>query len=307
LLASLAALFLLSSCLKDENVENRIYGPQGTEDIKIVEIHDGPERVYSYDASSTPTDYEVLEVRLNAPAESDVTVTLEHDQSLIDDYNAANGTTYAALPSNIYTLNGLTVTIPRGSISKAVTVNLKSEDLIAGPYALGLKIASSSDASYNVSGNYNTMLAVLGAKNKYDGIYDLEYSSTGWAAYGIYDSPTLLHYGHHALITAGGASVEVFNEELHTPLLAGITSGGGATAFGAVTPVFVFDPATDKLINVINTTPDDGRGRALKLDPAVTDSRYDPATKTIYASFILSQNGRPDMKITEVLTYVGSR
>ena len=156
LLTFLAGAFVFTSCLKDENVTNRIYGPQGTEDIKIVEIHDGPDQIYSFDASSTAADYEILEIRLNAPAQSDVTVTLENDQSLIDAYNAANGTTYAALPSSIYTLNGLSVTIPKGSNSKKVTINLKSEDLIAGPYALGLKLTGSSDASYTVSGNYRT-------------------------------------------------------------------------------------------------------------------------------------------------------
>jgi BT_3987-like, N-terminal domain len=307
LLAFLGGTFLFTSCLKDDNVTNRVYGPEGTEDVKIVEIHDGPDKVYSFDASSTAADYDVLDIRLNAPASSDITVTLALDQALIDDYNAANGTSYAALPASVYTLNGLTVTIPKGSYSKKVTINMKSEDLIAGPYALGLKLSGTSDASYTVSGNYNSFVAVLGAKNKYDGIYNLTLSSTGWAAYGIADGPTEYDMGLYSLITAGGATVEGYYDDLPSPLQPGATSAGAHTAFGATTPVFVFDPATDKLVNVYNSTPDDGRGRTLKLNPAVTDSRYDPATKTVYASIIMTQNGRPDQYIYETLEYVGPR
>ena len=52
---------------------------------------------------------------------------------------------------------------------------------------------------------------------------------------------------------------------------------------------------------------DDGRGRGFKMNPAVTDSRYDPATKTIYASYYMVQTGRPDMQIDVVFTYTGPR
>jgi hypothetical protein len=67
--------------------------------------------------------------------------------------------------------------------------------------------------------------------------------------------------------------------------------------------LFTFDVATDKLVSVTNTTPDDGRGRAFFLNPAITTSRYDPATKTIYAAYMLKQNGRPDMAIYDTLTF----
>ncbi|MBL0334798.1 MAG: hypothetical protein IPP73_05640 [Chitinophagaceae bacterium] len=65
-----------------------------------------------------------------------------------------------------------------------------------------------------------------------------------------------------------------------------------------------------RLVNVSNDIPDDGRGRAFRLNTAFTsptDSRYDPATKKIYAAYIMSQNGRPDQFIYDTLTYRGPR
>ena len=82
---------------------------------------------------------------------------------------------------------------------------------------------------------------------------------------------------------------------------------GGIVTFGATSPRFIFDPSTNALVNVVNTTPDDGRGRVFTIDPAVTDSRYDPDTKTIYAAYLFKQNSRPDQHIYDTLNYVGPR
>jgi hypothetical protein len=68
-----------------------------------------------------------------------------------------------------------------------------------------------------------------------------------------------------------------------------------------------FDPATDKMSSVINTTPDDGRGRTFRLNPAVTNSRYDPGTRKIYAAYLMTQNGRPDQEIYMEFSYIGPR
>src|SRR5688572_17163805 len=100
LLTLLAGTALLSSCVKDDNISDGVYGTEGVENIKIVEIHDGPDHVFSYDASSTDKDYEIFDIRLNAPAANDVNITLTADQSLIDDYNDDNGTSYAVIPSS---------------------------------------------------------------------------------------------------------------------------------------------------------------------------------------------------------------
>ncbi len=135
--------------------------------------------------------------------------------------------------------------------------------------------------------------------------YSLRIKTTGWANYGISDDEPGDYPGGMGLVTAGANSVTFYNGtsgfgNLQPALTAG---NAAATGFGATTPMLTFDPATNKLIAVVNTTPDDGRGRTLHLNPAVTDSRYDPATKTIYAAYIMTQNTRPDQYIYDTLVY----
>jgi hypothetical protein len=112
------------------------------------------------------------------------------------------------------------------------------------------------------------------------------------------------------MLTAGPNSNTIFNHYRGDDLLpafAVTATGLSPTAFGATSPKFTFDDATNKLIKVENIIPDDGRGRTLLLNPAITDSRYDPATKTIYAAFIMTQNGRPNQFFYDTLTYIGPR
>ena len=70
---------------------------------------------------------------------------------------------------------------------------------------------------------------------------------------------------------------------------------------------FTVEPNTDKLLSVVNLVPDDGRGRTFFLNPAVPDSRYDPATQTIYGAYEMTQNGRPNQFIYDALVYKAVR
>ena len=90
-------------------------------------------------------------------------------------------------------------------------------------------------------------------------------------------------------------------------LTGGVGFTSGYTAFGAIAPLFIFNNTTNKLTDVQNTYADDGRGRKLELNPAITDSRFDPATKTIYAAFIMKQTGRVNQYFYDTLTYVKAR
>ena len=152
---------------------------------------------------------------------------------------------------------------------------------------------------------------MISVKNKYDGLYNLTIQTVGWAAYGIADGVTYQWPGAPGksigLITASTNSLTLFDFVRSDNLQLAFSAAGSPTAFGATTPKFTFDLQTNKLISVDNTTPDDGRGGTLKLNPNVTDNRYDPNTKTIYAAYIKHQNGRPDQNIYDTLTYTGPR
>jgi hypothetical protein len=134
----------------------------------------------------------------------------------------------------------------------------------------------------------------------------LRIKTVGWGAYGIADNVPGTYPKGMGLVTAGPYSVAT-NVATFGNLQPALTAAGGATGFGATTPLITFDPATNKIVSIVNTTPNDGRNRTLYLNPAVTDSRYDPATKTVYAAYIMTQNGRPLQYIYDTLVYQGPR
>ncbi len=275
LLSLLAGSVLLSSCLKDEKVTDMVYGLEGVENIKIVEIHDGPDHTFSYDSDPNAADYEIFEVRLTAPAANDVVVTLEEDQALIDDYQTEHHTNYTKLPSNLYTLNGLSVTIPKGSISKKVTINMKTADLIVGgPFILGYKIKSATDPAYLVSGNYNSFVAVLGAKNKYDGSYSVESGTvTRYTAPGVPANDAL------SGSVAGNANVSLVTIGPNTFEIQGLQWAKNQGGVGGINNLRgTVDPATN-LVTMF------ALGNATLANWAGHENKYDPATKTFHLAF----------------------
>jgi len=321
-LAALAGVSL-TSCLKDKDYDDRTYQaihPDGTQ--KIIEIgltsSDASNFLLgAFNAQNTDTVINLIPVNLASAnaAPEDIHVTLQRVDALVSDYNTANGTSYQVPAPTSYTVinPGGVVTIPKGSHTGYLQVKFKPSDFIGGEWAFGYKIASVDKPGYTISGNLATGIFAFSIKNKYDGDYRMRIKTTGWSAYGIADNVPGTWPSNIGLVTAGPNSVTIIDylrgDNLQPAFSAGATPTtlGAATAFGATTPMYTFDPVTDKLVSVVNTTPDDGRGRFLQLNTAVTTSRYDAATKTIYAAYIMKQTGRPDMLIYDTLVYRAPR
>lgn len=264
----------------------------------------------SFDISPSAT----FEIKVNyagsGNAPQDITVTLALDQNAMNAYNTEQGTHYTFMPATLYTIDNWTVTIPKGQRLAKKTVTFKPDQFNpALTYGFPVKIVSAT--SGKISTNFGTVIYALGAKNKYDGVYTSKFKHNGWAAFGIYDGAAALSYGDFELITTGANTLKRYNRRRSDELQPGYSvnaSGDVAiTAFGGVTPLFTFDLTTNKLTNYSNTTALDARNRILRLDPAVTDSRYDPATKTIYAAYILEQTGRPNLIYRDTLVYKSAR
>jgi hypothetical protein len=241
-------------------------------------------------------------------APQDITLNISVNQSALDSFNNANSTSYVAPDNTVYSFPS-SVIIPKGKSRAFVHVTITatpSFDFTAS-YVLPLTITSSSYGA--VSANFGTELNSFVVKNQYDGQYSLQIKTIGWAAYGISDNDPGSYPGGMEMVSAGASSVSFYNGTTGLSALepAFTANNAGATGFGATTPLFTFDPATNNLTSVVNTTPDDGRGRTLYLNPAVTDSRYDPSSKTIYAAYIMTQNGRPNQFIYDTLVYQGPR
>jgi hypothetical protein len=307
---SCAVLFIHSGCLKDKDFENKKYGMQIAENkgVTFPQSQRSPVRG-AFTAQTTPVvlDGPFIALEQNGNAATDVHVTLQVNDNLV----TAAG--FTPLPAGSYTVSDLQVLIPKGQRNNdQVRITIPNSTILdpTKVYGVGFTI-SSADAGYKIAANQKNVVMAFAIKNKYDGVYTLRIKTAGWGAYGIADGVSGEYPGEVNMITTNVSSVSIYTTEqedgLQPAFTGGVGSLGSATAFGATTPLLVFDPATDKLEEVRNTTPDDGRGRTLTLNTAVTDSRFDPATRTIYAAYIMKQNGRPDQFIYDTLTYIRER
>lgn len=309
-LALAAAVLLVAGagCLKDKEFEDEEYGVQINE-VKGVAFPQNNPITLAITAQTTPltVDGPVITLEQNDIAASDVTITVVLNDALVTDAEKT------VMPVGSFTIPSLTVTIPAGQkFSDALKITI-TNSLVLDPnqeYGIGFTI-SAVDQGYTIAANQKNMLFVFTVKNKYDGNYALIIKTTGWAAFDISDNlpgvwPSTDEGFSIGMITDGANSVRMFDfwGADDFAQVAFTTDNAGATTFGATAPRFIFDPATDQLTNVVNDIPDDGRGRVFAMNPAETDSRYDPATKTIYAAYILKQNGRPDLLIYDTLTFV---
>jgi hypothetical protein len=148
-------------------------------------------------------------------------------------------------------------------------------------------------------------------------LYNLDILTTGWAAFAVADGPPAQQWPASngksiGMITSGANSVAMFdyvafNEEIEVAF----TSTGDLTGFGATAPQFTFDPNTNLMTSVNNQIPDDGRGRTFFINPAITDSRFVPGTGgnpySIYAAYVGTQNGRPNIFYYDTLWKTGDR
>lgn len=245
----------------------------------------------------------------NNGAPQDIQVTLAMDTAALSKFNADQQASFEVPPTDLYTLP-TTVTIPKGKSQATirVTVKLAADYDYSADYVLPLKISAASFGT--ISSNFGTAMYSFSGRNKYDGSYSLTNTQVGWGAYGIadvnYGDGVYTYPNNIGIVTSGAGSVTTFDKD-YGNLLPAFAAGGGKTAFGATTPMFTFDPSTDKITSVTNTSPPDSRNRTLYLNPAVTDSRYDAGKKTIYAAFIMSQTGRPLQYFYDTLVYQGVR
>jgi len=309
ILSVAAVAVTLTSCLKDKKVEDKVYGTNGIEDVKIVEIP-GPlndATIINLEFATVDTTFALVTLNLatDQPASEDVVVNLTQVPSLVADYNNVHGTNYTAMPTSLYSLDPLKVTIKKGSRFGYLKVKGKPSDFASGTYAWGFSIASIETQGYTISGNFRNTVVIVGVKNKYDGAYQLKFKNVGWTAYGIsdlaYTWPGAVH-----LITSGVNSVDLFDDWGFGTYIQPAATATAWTGFGQTRPRFVFNTGTNAMTNCINAMVTTN-GRTFEMNPAVTNSRYDATAKRVFAAVLLKQPGRPDLQVFDTLTYVGPR
>lgn len=293
-------IFALQSCLKNNKYYVDFSKSPAVLELPLAANNANSPFSVSFNIVDTPTTYyAVVNVASPSKPTSPVTGTLGLDTTYLNEYNANNSTSYELMPDSTYTIASWNFTIPAGQRVFNDLIKVFTSKLAPGhQYVLPLTILKSS---IGIS-NWNHLMPNIGPKNKYDGNYNLQISTTGWGAYGIADGGSY-SWGNVGMVTSGAASV-VYS----TGYQMGFATGGqGTVGFGATNPQFTFDPTSNALINVTNLAAPDSRHRAFAINPAVTDSRYDPASKTMYLAYIMTQTGRPTQYIYDTLVYTGSR
>mgnify|MGYP003582527405 CR=1 FL=1 len=294
-LLAIMAVVCLSSCLKDELVEDQAYGLINLNAKKIIGFN---ETTQSF-ALPFEDKERILQipVHLSAekPAEEDITVTLSlaNSAQLITKYNTDNGQDLVVFNPSLYQFqgSGLSVVIPKGSNDGYLSIKVNSINFDpSSTYALGLTINSVSGSGYTISGNYGTVIASFGAKNVYDGIYNVTGTLTD--ANGLYKGDYPRNF---SLTTTSGTRVTVYDLDYDFDKYIVINNAGTSAANTGIGLAFTFDPSTNALVSV--TDP----ASPARVFTNVSGS-FDPATKKIIVNWT---SGR--WKVSETWTFKEDR
>jgi len=223
-------------------------------------------------ASATPTDiYIIVNYAAPNPNTSDVTVTLAVDSvganSVFGKYKAVHDT-IPPLPANAFSLSN-TVTIPKGvgKVEYHIKINTSAIPDITKTYALPLKIVSASSGT--ISGNFGTLVLLIGVKNAYDGTYTLTGNVTRNSATG----PDLSLGGSYKAGLTTHVTTLTSNTDSFTQYW---RDGSGVAGIDGL--YLTVDPATNK-VTVASTS------NAVLKNTDGYNNHYDPTTKTFYLAF----------------------
>jgi len=236
----------------------------------------------------------------NAPEDITVEVGVA-DAGVLTFYKSqvSAASSYALIPSNLYSLPSTKVVIKKGTRQVNFPINFPNPDQLFGKnYVLPLVIKSASSGI--ISGNFNTMLYLLNGINRYDGVYTLKYRF-GANDRGYDLATTTWYYSDVQLVTASATTAVLRNLNASSPYPHAAVAAGLPSSIASFTPLLTFDLATNKITNITNNVT--GNAKTAVPNPAVTDNRFDPATKNVYASFILKETNRADMIINDTLIY----
>jgi hypothetical protein len=295
----------LSSCLKDDMVDSQKYGMINLNAVKVIEIPAASSRTETF-SLPIQTAAQAVETNVHLAAEDvanediKVTISTAESQDLITKYNnldanndgVLDNSPLTLLPSTLYTLpNGLDVTIASGSKDVKFRLNVLTANFDPSKsYGIAVKLAKVDKSGYTISGNYGYKILIIGAKNAYDGVYDMK----GYIVRNSASGPDMSLSGNYKGFTAKLITVDATKVQFVSQLWA---TGGGVGGIDGVT--FTVDPST-KLVTC------SASGNATLQNEPTYNNRYDSATKTFYVSF--KWGASPNTRAaTDTLTYSKSR
>jgi hypothetical protein len=301
LIAVLIMASLFSSCKKNVvfgDIEINTFRP-------IVEFSDvsGFKSVaMDYTTNEITVDITDLRFMIRSEVDKNATVKIALSTDVVNDYNAANGTNYTPVAVPLFSLENDQFTLSPSERNKPVRIRIKPSDVFTGENAIGMVISEVNGGEPSqIAG---TLVIALSVKNQYDGRYLLEGAFYHPSVSPGYDPFTIEVEMH----TTGPNSVKMYVPDFGGYYHPGLF-GGVLDAFGAQEPEYTIDPATNA-VTVQNAYS--GAVTFYTMAPGF-NSRYDPATKTIYAKFGYNYSPGPvfnpatNREWTDELTYLGPR
>ena len=300
---SLTAL-MFSSCDKAEKPT-----PLGDAGQTIVKFMQVDKKTINVDLVSTTQPLLMVDIRRDVPNAAELNktlkVTVKDNPGAVSDYNAANGTSFEAIPAALYTVDAsnprvgtdYTVTLNPGEFAKWLTFNLPnalSLDL-SKTYAFGFSIAA-VDGNGKISADAKTIVVEIGVKNQWDGRYKLN---------GYFNHPSYTGYystDKIELRTAGANILDQFCtiwDEYCQPFNVG---GGVLNRFADVAPRYIVN--ANNSISLSNAGP--GNTLAFSVPPGFTN-RYDPTSKTFYITHAYQNAAGAYRTWNDTLVYLGPR
>lgn len=263
LLGFMAILLIgFTSCEKAVDVDP--IGDGGQTVVKLVNGGAPGHILLGIDFVTTPQSVDVADIRRDVPNTAEMNRTMnivvKDDTAALAQYNIDNGTDIQLMDPTWYTLNvpksGLggtyNITLAPGELAKQITVTIPNATLLdpAATYGFPFTIIS-ADASGKISAS-KTMVFEIGAKNDYDGQYEI--TGTLVDANGLYTGD----YGDPAfpriynLVTVGGLTGLFYDVswDYANYIVVSIAAGTGANT--GIRPRITFDPVTNEVVSIIN-------------------------------------------------------
>lgn len=302
------AMLTLTSCLD----EDPLLDPDKVENV--VEFYDigliaSPGSVYPlYVSSFTAADEVELKIIVSYSGaqenNQDIKVKFRVNADALEKYNESEGTDYEILPSELYSIDAMEVTIPKGQRQVEKTIKLFTNNFdFSKNYAIPLTITESSFGI--ISGNFNTAIYSVGAKNRFDGIYEVTgefVDLTRPAFFGVYPYKVELR-------TITGSSVGRWDSEFLGGYGYIFNTGSGLSYYGNYTAVFAFDDSNN-VTSVVNYFGQPASNtRYAEIDPSGVNkyTSFSEDGKTLEVSYFMYQNGEVRCTFKEKFVYVRER
>lgn len=249
----------------------------------------------THDFDPDAIELDLTELRLDPRSLTDheTKVKVIVNPVIVTEYNAANGTSYTPVPAAAFSLAANRYTLTPGQRKVMVRAAVRPSALLDASYAVGLSIAEMSGGEISSIGK--SVVVFISIKNDYDGIYSIK---------GYSDIPGTPYTGQFTVPCS--EALEVATSSANSVFIAPtqpVADGASFVYISNLLPDIQFDLTTNKVSGV--SARAGGIDLIFPYDPAY-NSRYDPATKTIYVKYGVAPAGS-GRYIIDTLTYCGPR